>query len=315
MNYCVCEEFNSRDVIQAIMQDELSHEQINQLTYLLGFSEYLHEFAPMTAERMIFVHSKADYNFTSKDLNWLAFTSEVLRGKTETGINIFAFRMSCLPDDYYIPCAAMIKIFNIAFPEDNLFVFHVDQKLAIGCKRTFFSAPPNNFCISALFGEDALDNIEELFEELSYATSIADFPLTVLAFSPQESVASKPIDQSRFNPDYLLFLDEFQSMHGVDTSLERECYLASFSKEERHAISYREACDTLYDIAIGEEVSSLDILDAAMVAEEKAIQGRLIPSVKQNFDELTDEHISTGFSKEAFLDAEVMLTEMLKQTP
>lgn len=91
--------------------------------------------------------------------------------------------------------------------------------------------------------------------------------------------------------------------------------MASFSKEERHAISYREACDTLYDIAIDEEVSSLDILDAAMVAEEKAVQGRLIPSVKQNYDELTDEHISAGFSKEAFLDAEVMLTEMLKQTP
>ena len=114
----------------------------SMLVYLLGIGEYLPEFAPMTAERMLFIHSNVDYNFTAIELNWLTFTSEMFKGQTDTGINIFAFEMSCSSDDYYIPSAALIKIFNVAFPGDNLFVFKVGQNFSIGCKRTFLSEPP-----------------------------------------------------------------------------------------------------------------------------------------------------------------------------
>ncbi len=312
MNYCVCEDLNNEDILQTMADANLSHEQIKMLVYLLGIGEYSPVFAPMTAERMLFIHSNVDYNFTAKELNWLTFTSEMLKGQTETGINIFAFEMSCSSDDYYIPSAALIKIFNVAFPGDNLFIFKVGQKFSIGCKRTFLSEPPNNFCICALLGEDTLDFMDALIGELSYATTIIDYPPVLLAFSPQESSFQKSIDQSRFNPDYLLFLDEIQSMYGIDTSSEKEHYIASFSDEKNQSVSYRAACDILYDIAIGEEISSFDFLDAAMVAEERALRQRIMPD---DLDDFNSGNTLPEFSEEAYQNAEVMLNEMLEHPP
>lgn len=312
MNYCVCEGLNSEDILQAMADTNLSHEQIKMLVYLLGIGEYSPEFAPMTAERMLFIHSNADYNFTAKELNWLIFTSGMLKGQTEAGINIFAFDMSCSPDDYYIQSAALIKIFNVAFPGDNLFIFKVGQNFSIGCKRTFLSEPPNNFCISALFGEDTLDFIDALIDELSYAATIMDYPPVVLAFSPQEGTSQKSIDQSRFDSDYLLFLDEIQSMYGVDTSSEKERYVSSFSDEKDQSISYRVACDILHDIAVGEEISSYDFLDAAIVAEERALKQQIMPADPDGPDV---GNAQQGFSEEAYQNAEVMLTEMLEHPP
>lgn len=312
MNYCVCEDFNNEDFLQIMANDNLSHEQIKMLVHLLELGEYSPEFAPMTAERMLFIHSNIDYNFTAKELNWLTFASETLKGETEAGINIFAFEMACSSDDYYIPSAALIKIFNVAFSGDNLFIFKVGQNFSIGCKRTFLSKPPNNFCISALLGEDTLDVMDALIDELSYATTIMDYPPVLLAFSPQESTFQKSIDQSQFDPDYLLFLDEIQSMYGVDTLSEKERYIASFSDEKNQSISYRAACDVLYDIAVGEEISSFDFLNAAMVAEEKALRQRIISADSDNSnagDSLPE------FSEEAYKNAEVMLIEILEHPP
>lgn len=312
MNYCVCEGLNNEDFLQTMANTNLSHEQIKVLVYLLELGEYSPELAPMTAERMLFIHSNVDYNFTTKELNWLDFTSEVLKGQTESGINIFAFEMSCSPDDYYIPSAALIKIFNLAFPGDNLFIFKVDQNFSIGCKRTFLSEAPNNFCISALFGEDTLDVMDILTEELSYVTTITDYPAVLLALSPQENPFQKPIDQVRFDPDYLIFLDEVQSMYGIDTSSEKERYIASFADEKNQSVSYRVACDILCDIAAGEEKSSFDFLDAAMVAEERALKQQIKPVDPEG---LAIGNVLQEFSAEAYQNAEVMLTEMLEHPP
>lgn len=220
--------------------------------------------------------------------------------------------MSCSSDDYYIPSAALIKIFNVAFPGDNLFVFKVGQNFSIGYKRTFLSEPPNNFCISALLGEDTLDFMDALIDELLYATSIIDYPPVLLVFSPQESSCQKYIDQSRFNPGYLLFLDEIQSMYGVDTSSEKERYIASFSDEKSQSVSYRAACDILYDIAIGEKMSSYDFLDAAMEAEERPLRKRIVPD---DSDDFNSEITLSEFSEEAYQNAEVMLINMLEHPP
>lgn len=312
MNYYVCEDLNSEDILQTMADANLSHERIKMLVYLLGIGEYLPEFAPMTAERMLFIHSNVDYNFTAKELNWLTFTSEMLKGKTDTGISIFVFEMSCSSDDYYIPSAALIKIFNVAFPGDNLFIFKAGRNFSIGCKRTFLSETPNNFCISALLGEDTLDVIDALIDELSYTTTIIDYPPVVLAFSPQESTFQKSIDQVRFDPDYLRFLDEIQSMYGVNTSSEKERYIASFSDEKNQSVSYRAACDILYDIAVGEETSSFDLLDAAMEAEERAFKQRVMPVDSDNLDIANEIPV---FSEEAYQNAEVMLNEMLEHPP
>ena len=312
MNYCVCEDLNNEDILQTMADTNLSHEQIKTLVYLLGIGEYSPEFTPMTAEKMLFIHSNVDYNFTAKELNWLTFTSKMLKGKTDTGLNIFAFKMTCFSDDYYIPSAALIKIFNVAFPGDNLFIFIVGQNFSIGCKRTYLSEPPNNFCISALLGEDTLDFMDALIDEFSYATTIIDYPPVLLAFSPQESTCQKSIDQGRFDPDYLLFLDEIQSMYGVDTSSEKERYIASFSDEKNKFVSYRAACGILCDIAVGEGISSFDFLDAAMEAEERALRQRIIPD---DSGALNAGDTLPDFSEEAYQNAEVMLTEMPEHPP
>jgi len=296
MNYCVCEDLNNKDILQTMADTNLSHGQIKMLMYLLGFGEYSPEFAPMTPERMLFIHSNVDYNFTAKELNWLTFTSEMLKGQTDAGVNIFAFEMSCPPDDYYIPSAALIKIFNVAFPGDNIFIFKVGQNFSIGCKRTFLSEPPNNFCISTLLGEDTLDFMDAFIDELSYVTTIIDYPPILLTFSPQESP----------------FLNEIQSVYGVDTSSEKERYIASFSDGKNPSVSYRAACDILYDIAVGEEISSFDILDAAMVAEERGLRQRIVPD---DLDDLSAGHMLPEFSEEAYQNAEVMLNEMLEHPP
>lgn len=313
MDYYVCEDLNSEDVMRAMAESDLSNEQVRMLAHWLGLGGYLFELSPMTVEKMIFIHSNVDYNFTAKELNWLTFSSEVARGKTEAGINIFVFKMLCTSEDYYVPSAALIKIFNLAFPENNLFFFKVGSKFAIGCKRTFLSTPPNNFCITALFDSDSLDGIEALVDELSYAKTIVDYPRILLAYSPQEDVLSKPIDQDRFNPDYLVFLDEIQSMYGVNTSSEKEHYVASFFDLPSHHISYRETCEILRDIAEEEGMSSYELLDAAMVAEERALRQIEVVEVESERDSSSAQDNLPRFSEEAYKNAETMLAEALKR--
>lgn len=303
-----CEDFDSGDFFRTMTGPNLSHEPIKMLAQLLGLGEYMPEFAPMTAEKMLFIHSNVDYTFTAKELSWLTSTSEMLKGRTEAGINIFVFKMSCSPDDYYIPSAALIKIFNIAFSEDNLFVFKVGKRFSIGCRRTFFSNPPNNFCITSLFGEDTPGYMDELMEELFYAAAITNYPSVLMAFSPQENAFQRSFDQSRFDIDYLLFLDEIQSMYGVDTSLEKERYIVSFSDEHDQGVSYRTACNVLHDIAVGEKMSSLEFLDAAISAEETVPRQKTVPA---DSDDESAGNALLEFSEEAYQNAEVMLTEML----
>ena len=309
MDYHVCEYFNSEDIFSQNSEIDLSYERIKILIYLFGLDIYLSEFWPMTAERMIFIHSEVDYNFTAKELSWLDFSSEMVKWKTETGINIFAFKTACSPDDYYIPSAAIIKIFNIAFSEDNLFVFEVGQGIAVGCKRTFLNEIPNNFCVSMLFDGDTLDSINALIDELSYAMTIRDYLSALLVFSPQEGTFQKSVDQRQLDPDYLLFLDETQSMYGVNVSLEKEHYIASFSEEKSQPISYRAACNILCDVAIGEDMSSYDFVDAAMEAEEKASKLRLASA---DLDGPDITNMLPKLSEAAYQNAEIMLTEMLE---
>lgn len=313
MDYYVCEDLNSEDIMRAMAEGDLSHEQVGMLVRWLGLGGYLLELSPATAEKMIFIHSNVDYNFTAKELNWLTFSSEMVQGKTEAGINIFAFKMLCTPEDYYVPSAALIKIFNLAFPENNLFFFKVGTKFAIGCKRTFLSAPPNNFCITALFDGDSIDNIEALVDELSYAKNIVDYPSILLAYSPQEDVFSKPIDQDKFNPDYLVFLNEIQSMYGVNTSSEKEHYVASFFDLPSQHISYRETCEILRDIAAEEGMSSYELLDAARVAEERVLRQIEVGEFESERDGSSAQDNLPRFSDEAYQNAETMLAEAFKR--
>lgn len=101
-------------------------------------------------------------------------------------------------------------------------------------------------------------------------------------------------------------------MYGVDTSSEKERYIASFSDEKSQSVSYRAACDILYDIAIGEEMSSYDFLDAAMEAEERPLRKRIVPD---DSDDFNSEITLSEFSEEAYQNAEVMLINMLERPP
>lgn len=295
---------------------ELTSQSVLDFMQKFDFGSFEVVSEPMSASRMVLVHGNADCTFTSGDIEWLACAHCVIMGKLDKKANIFAMDIECDSDEYYINCAALIKIFNIAFPGSNVYLFRIGQAMALGSMRTFSVITPNNFCITALIDASNINRLAELIHDLSLA-EIDDLPEICMNYSPQENGRPNKVYRSNiiesFNEKYYdeEQMDDATGIYGGygfwrieegldenDSNLEIECY------------TYKQVCSLLNEVATSGDSSSYDDLDVAREAEETArVMQMHFVAETSDIDDDTEE---SGFvySNEALLNAETLLNEM-----
>lgn len=300
-------ELDIRELIRDFTEEDLSAASVEAFWKGMGLGEVNVSSGPMSAEKMLMVYSNSDYSFTSDDINWLSTASKVISCENENGLQLYFIEMLCDEEDYYIPCAAQIKLFNVVFPGKNIFIFKLNTGIAFGSARDLEGSFENNFCVSALISVVNSPQYSALIDELQFA-DVNDIPAVIIHYSPQEetNVPTSYDDVKRvIDPDYLCFLDEVEAFFGESAENEREHYLSGNDSVQRIAESYRDACKQLSRTAKRDDHTSYDELEKAEEAEEKA--ARYVFTVDSG--QLTEE--DRGLSDEAYLDAEVMLKELL----
>ena len=85
-----------------------------------------------------------------------------------TATNRYVFEMDCDEEDYYICCAAIIKIYNVVFREQSVFVFKLKDAFAVGSLRSYENNTNNNFCVSALIHAIDVSDNAYFLDELTY---------------------------------------------------------------------------------------------------------------------------------------------------
>ena len=162
----------------------------------------------------------------------------------------------------------------------------------MGSMRSFNSNSDSNFCVTQLFVEESLPTAAEFFDELLFDKYEA-IPSTIINYSPQE----------RF---------EYVKPHKHDS--EWDCFeeQISFDCPEDPIIyaTHKEACDVLKNIVNEGDISSLDVLEEALLSEEKVLSAP-IGFEGSDGEPLAFEDEDT-YSADAYADAEQMLKEMLK---
>ena len=294
---------------------ELSAEKL--IREFFGYTDYKQKYASCTALRAITVYGASDYLYTSYDLALLNYADTIIL--YELGkINMFFINMNCSKLDYYVSCAAVIKIFNIAFKGNSIYVFKIDNSIAIGSKRDFRNEITNNFVISGRINKNNIASYydfweEILFYDLNELDSIEEIPSLILYFSPQEKESTKSafdmVYDESFKMEYLYALDEIQQVYNLDTSREQEYVMYQDCTLREYQETYHSVCNELRNVVNPEQASSFDELNCAIEAQEKS---EIVFSQHQNLDQnLFDEDYDVGLSEDAFNDAEIMLKELL----
>lgn len=273
-----------------------------------GFESWTERYSPGSATRLALVYSGTDYSFTPYELSWLENAKEVLSYAVSDDATVFFVDMTCTLREYYVCCAAIIKLINVAVEGKNIFFFRMDRALAIGSSRLYGIDVSNSFVVSGLITVDNLYSYEELFENLIYC-EIDEFPSLLMEFSPQEKDNSRDYDSVGRSIEYLDTVAELRKQY---ETADPDCIKVTFhdSTEQYDVDSYKATSTELK--SVGEKItdSSYDALEDAVKAEEIAAQKQAM------FNDSTPtsgegEAFEGMFSSEAFENAEIMLKEML----
>ena len=304
-------ELDIRELAREFNETEFSSEIAGELMNGLSFGRVDINSVPISIEKLLMVYSNTDYVFTSDDLIWLEQAGRVVVGKKESGRKWYCVEMLCDEEDYYTCCAAIVKLFNAVFLDKGLFLFKIASSFALGTARDFESEIENNFCVSALINSANYSQYEEFLIELLYSEVLYSgdsvLPEIIIRYSPQENdhLQSK-YDGVPHNvdPDYLSFLDEVEAFYGESAEKERQNYLSEIVNTRKATETYRNACRQLARTGIIDDKTSLDVLNAAEIAERKASNYVFSNSITTIED---DEY---SLSKEAYNNAEIMLKEL-----
>ena len=316
----------SRDILWAMdvaeaMQDfftsELTSQSVLELMQQLNLGAFEVTSAPMSAARIVLVHGNTDHSFTSDEIEWLAYAPCVIMANLEKEISFFAMEVECAPDEYYINSAALIKIFNLAFPGSNIFLFKMGQAMALGSMRFFSEDFPDNFCITDRIDASNINCLAELIYDLSYEET-ESIPNICAKYSPQEEGQTQNV--YRHN---ILELSEEDYYDEDQTDYELGSYnrytlrdisngpLDNDANTKIAPYTYKQVCSLLKDVAAYGSSSSYDELDLAIEAEEKALLRQSMFSTSSDTDTYDQpEPTASLFSQNAYDNAEAMLQEM-----
>lgn len=313
--------FSSNDVlglISSFVEHNIEPSSFAQLVESLGLGDVVAEPIERTASSYSTICCETDYNFSSEDYSWLEMVPQICEVPIESGRYVIAVELDQDQENYYLSCAALVKIMNHVRAGDALFIFRLNHGIAFGCNRSFGDSIPSDFCVSQFIPVNAYDLWEENIQEFVSSLGIVkwdEIPQLIIDFSPQEKrKQDSKYDRVRFNPEYILFLKEFSSVYDVDTTRQADEYIRSFEDNSGTIeITYQEAAQLL--VRVGAEVgSSYDTLNAA---DEAELLSRHIPFSED--DEISSalptaaDRIIQQYSEEAFADAELLLKEIMKR--
>lgn len=301
-------ELNMQELIQDFTGDELTIATAEVFLKGIGFNAIEISSLPTSAERMLLVHANTDYAFASDDLSWLSLAPKVITALWEGSTKTYVFEMDCDEEDYYICCAAIIKIYNVVFKEKSVFVFKFKDAFAVGSLRSYENETENNFCVSALIHATDVPKYANFLDELPY-TELDEIPPLIISGSPQEEAItpSKYYRGQAVDSNYLSFLDEVEVFYGASTQKEKNRYLSTDNEQRQQIETYKETCKRLGSIAADDGITSLEVLEEAEHMESHAAH-----IFKTNGT--TDNHESSKkLYPDEFVDADKLLKEILNR--
>jgi len=262
---------------------------------------------------------ETDYIFSSTELDWIAYAPEICEISLDNHHLLVFVHVDCDIDDYYLYCAALVKLLSHVKKEDSLFIFQFNTGIAFGCKRAQRTVKDGNFCVSSRISIDEKTQVlrpgdEELLCNImlsdwdDYPEIIMDNVLHI------EQIQEIPkYDRLRYDYDHIEFLLKISDIYGVNTNRQIEEYRSAYEDKPKTFLSYQEVVKLLSNI--GEDPqSSYEVLDAAEAAEVLALNMPINNEHVENENSNTAEDtILRQFSEEALKNAELLLKEMMQK--
>ena len=148
----------------------------------------------------------------------------------------------------------------------------------------------NNFCVTRLFEASSMELLTFL-DDVDFENH-SNFVLSIVSFSPQEQYEYCPVPKREIEKD------------GEQLSLWKNDDFQIF-------ITYKEACKVLEHVASEYNLSSFDVLQEALLSEEKVLSAQI--NLIGSDGAALDFDSEDNYSADAYADAEQMLKEMLKK--
>lgn len=306
MNYA----YNPNDAIISFINSDFSKESVYQLLREVGYTNISCILEPCTAYHAVLVDKTSSYSFTSVEIEWLHSVNLIMEYNVNDCYTVVIAEMNCNIDDYYIFCAATIKIFEKAFNHNSIYIFKISNAITFGCLRDSNKNIPNNYIISKLCNEENIYDFSDFLEEL-FVEDMDNIPFLISDYSPlkthddDDNYYKSYSDRIYDENDYINALLEIQSFYGVDTSKERERSSLILENDRKDVLALD--CSELKSVA--EEIdpkTSYEELLLATAASEK-----ITASINDDMHfSLFDDDLPE-VSDDAYKDAEKMLKELL----
>lgn len=280
--------YDTIDFFERFLTEDINKNNVIKFLEWFGVEHYECKYDSIDAKKLLLVYSLSDYPFSSRDLGWLLDGTSVSLYAFDNN-NIVFVELPSVRDSYYINSAAFIKLFGRAFPGKNRFVIKINESLAFGSTRVDDELYNNNFCVTRVFDVCSMRDLLTFLDEVDFENH-SSFVLSIVSFSPQEQYEYCPVPKHDTEND------------GEQLSLWEDDDFQIF-------ITYKEACKVLEHVASEHDVSSFDVLQEALLSEEKVLSAPIgfesSDGVPLAFED------GGGYSADAYADAELMLKEML----
>lgn len=295
---------DAKEMVRAFTSEDLSSQSTESFITGLGFYDYAESFSPMSTERLMLVYSGSEYVFRPHELYWLKYADFVVSGTCEDfDINIYTLEMSCDVKDYYITCGAIIKLFNIAFKETNMFIFKFPDAIAFGAGRWFeMRGGDADFCVSGLISASDPDADYSLFEELAWG----DFSSAIARHSPQERIDSLPKYDYAEGSLLSHSLTSFDVGIGEEGKNQLHFQYAGENQYQR-IFSYKDTKKLLSNVGVRDDATSFDVLEIAEEAEQRAALYRTLQEQSAG----SEAHDIEREKTEGQQDADALLNDIL----
>ena len=282
--------YDTIDFFERFLSENINKNNVNKFLEWFGVEYYNCKYDSIGAKKLLLVYSSSDYTFSSRDLGWLLDGTSVSLYSFDDN-NIVFVDLPSVRDSYYVNSAAFIKLFSRAFPGKNRFVIKINESIAFGSTRAADESFNNNFCVTRVFESCSMRDLLTFLDEVDFENH-GNYVLSIVSFSPQEQYEYCPAPKREIEND------------GEQLNLWEDDDFQIF-------ITYKEACKVLEHVASEHNVSSFDVLQEALLSEEK-VSSVPIGFVSSDVEPLAFED-EDNYSADAYADAEQMLKEMLKK--
>lgn len=281
--------YDTIDFFERFLSESINRNNVIRFLEWFGAEHYNCKHEIIDAKKLLLVYSSNDYAFSSRDLGWILDGTCVSLYSFDDN-NIVFVDLPSSRDSYYVNSAAFIKLFNRAFPGKNKFVIKINESIAFGATRIIDESFNNNFCVTRVFDSYSMRDLLTFLDEVDFENH-SHFVLSIVSFSPQEQFEYCPVTKREIENN------------GEQLSLWEDDDIQIF-------ITYKEACQVLEHVAREHDVSSFDILQEALLSEEKSLSSAIV--IESSDGEPRAFEDEDDYSADAYADAEQMLKEMLK---